>query len=409
MTDKIKVITGGVTAAEGFKAAGITAGLKKSGKKDLALIYCEEKSTSAACFTQNKYAAAPVIWSREHAEKGWSRAVVINSGNANACTGEEGYQNARKMAELVASKLPIFPDEVQVCSTGIIGVQLPMSIIEPGVLQAVGALSRDGGGDAAEAIRTTDTFAKEIAVEFELDGKLVKIGGISKGSGMIHPNMATMLAVITTDAVITPAALQQALKEVTDMSFNMISVDGDTSTNDSVIAFASGMAHNKAIKDDSSAGYAQFAEALQVVLVYLAKEIARDGEGASKLLEITVNGAKTVKDARLAAKSVVSSSLVKAAFFGNDANWGRIACALGYSGADFDIKLVDVSLKSAGGEFFVLKGGKDLPFDEELALKVLSEKEVITTIDFHQGQASATAWGCDLTYDYVKINGDYRS
>ena len=409
MTNQIKVIAGGVTAAEGFMAAGITAGLKKSGKKDIAVIYCEEKSTSAACFTQNKYAAAPVIWSREHAEKGWSRAVVINSGNANACTGEQGYQNAKKMAELTASKLPIFPDEVQICSTGIIGVQLPMQIIEPGVLKAVEALSRDGGAAAAEAIRTTDTFAKEIAVEFELDGKLVKMGGMSKGSGMIHPNMATMLAIITTDAVITPAAFQQALQEVVDLSFNMISVDGDTSTNDTVIALASGMAHNKMIKDDASAGYAQFSAALKVVLVHLAKEIARDGEGASKLLEVTVNGALTIKDARLAARSVVSSSLVKTAFFGNDANWGRIVCALGYSGAEFDINLVDICIKSAAGQFAVLKEGKDLPLDEELALKVLSEKEVITTIDFNQGMASATAWGCDLTYDYVKINGDYRS
>jgi len=406
--ENFKEISGGITVSGSFLATGINAGVKAgSTKKDIAVIYSPHQTSAAGVFTKNKVAAAPVQWSRALIKGGKARAIVVNSGNANACTGEEGLANTKKMAAWTAEALGIAWEEVLVCSTGVIGIQLPMDIMKKGIADACAALSSQGGHDAALAIMTTDTYAKEIAIEMQIDGKKIVIGGMAKGSGMIHPNMATMLGFITTDVKIAPILLQKALAGAADCSFNMITVDGDTSTNDTLLVLADGSSGLEI--NGEGWQYEAFCRGLDYVCIRLAKMLAADGEGASHFLEIKVINAKTHHDAKLAAKAVAASSLVKAAFFGEDANWGRIICAAGYSGADFDPQIVDIDLQSKAGSEPVMRAGAGLIFDEERAAAVLAEKEVKVLIDLHNGQAEAMAWGCDLTYDYVKINGDYRT
>ena len=407
----MKEISGGICAPKGFKAGGVTCGIKASSKKrDLALIYSEKPCNAAAVFTTNKVKAASVLVSQEHIAGGKLRAVIANSGNANACTGEDGLDVARKMAELVAGRFEIDPALVAVASTGVIGVPLPIDIIEKNIGALVGSLRDDEAGyDAAlEAIMTTDTRKKGLALEIEVDRKPVRIGGIVKGSGMIHPNMATMLCFITTDAAVEPEFLNSCLRDAVQRSFNRITVDGDTSTNDMVVIMANGEAGNSPISE-SSPGYELFAGALESLCIYLARATARDGEGATKLVTVTVLGAEDEDAAENIARTVASSSLVKAACFGADANWGRILCAMGYSGADFDQDEVDVSFASEEGEIQVCDGGESLPFSEEDAKRILKREEIEIRIKAGKGSGSAAAWGCDLTYDYVKINGDYRS
>lgn len=405
----IKEVTGGVTAAVGFMAAGVHAGVKKNAeKKDMALIYCENEAVCGGVFTKNKFAAAPVQWCRSVVAGGSARAVIVNSGNANACTGVQGDADAAKMAEATGAALGVPGGQVLVCSTGVIGVQMPMDVILPGIDACAAALSYDGAEAAAEAIMTTDLCRKECAVQYEYQGKVITVGGMAKGSGMIHPNMATMLCFITTDLAITPAALQKAVSEAADATFNMVTVDGDTSTNDSMLVLAGGAAGNDVVEVDSE-GYAEFLAALKFVAGRLAKLMAYDGEGATKLLECTVSGAADIADARLAAKAVVGSSLVKAAFFGEDANWGRIICAAGYSGAQFDPANVNLTLKSAAGAIQLMANGGGLAFDEEFAAKILKEREIAILLDLGAGEAEAVAWGCDLSHGYVSINADYRS
>lgn len=390
----------------GYSYAGIHAGLKKR-KKDMALIVSDRMATSAAAFTTNVVKAAPVIYDMGILKGGKAQAILVNSGNANACTGTRGLEDAGHSAALIAHELGIPEDAVFVSSTGVIGVPLDMEKIEGGIK----ALSTSLGDDpipAAEAILTTDTKTKLASVEVEIDGKSVTISGMAKGSGMIHPNMATMLCFIITDAEIGHEALQKLLGKGISDSFNMISVDGDTSTNDSVIVLANGASGCGEIEEGSTA-YAAFAAAFDQVLGELARQIVKDGEGASRFIEMRVTGAASKADARTLARAVISSSLVKAAFFGADANWGRILCAMGYSGASFNPDLVDLDFISAKGKIRVLEGGVPLPFDEEEAKAILLEKEVGVLADCHQGVEEAVAWGCDLTYDYVKINGDYRS
>lgn len=408
MEENFKEISGGITASGSFLAAGINAGVKAgSSKKDVAVIYSPNQATAAGVFTKNKVAAAPVQWSRTLIKGGKARAIVINSGNANACTGDEGLDNTKKMAAWTADALGIGREEVLVCSTGVIGIQLPMDIMKKGIADACSALSPQGGHDAALAIMTTDTYAKEIAIEMPIDGKKIVIGGMAKGSGMIHPNMATMLGFITTDVKIDSALLQKALADAVDRSFNMITIDGDTSTNDTLLVLADGSSGLEL--NGEGPQYEAFCRGLNYVCIRLAKMLAADGEGASHFLEVQVINAKTYHDAKLAAKSVAASSLVKAAFFGQDANWGRIICAVGYSGADFDPQIVDIDLQSKAGSEPVMRTGAGLVFDEERAAAILAEKDVKVLIDLHDGEEKATAWGCDLTYDYVKINGDYRT
>jgi glutamate N-acetyltransferase/amino-acid N-acetyltransferase len=390
-----------------FKAIGIHCGIKKK-KRDLCIIYSEKKSVAAATFTTNKVKAAPVILNMDNIKSSNTQAIVVNSGNANACTGDEGLTNAYNMAKSVADSLGLSPKEVLVASTGIIGVPLPMDIVIPGIKKACGLLSYSGGESAAEAIMTTDTFTKKITVEIEIDGKSVLISGIAKGSGMIHPNMATMLSFIVSNVNISKEMLSMALKDSVENSYNMISVDGDTSTNDMVIAMANGSAENSLIYNNSS-DFIKFKEALDFVNKELSKMIAMDGEGATKLIEVSLYNAKTLKDARSCAKSVVSSSLVKSAFFGSDANWGRILCALGYSNGEFSPEKIDISFNNDAGTLQLVKNGKGLCFNEELAKDILDKKNINITIDLNDGNYNATAWGCDLTYDYVKINGSYRS
>lgn len=390
-----------------FKAIGIHCGIKKK-KKDLCIIYSEKKSVAAATFTTNKVKAAPVILNMDNIKSSNTQAIVVNSGNANACTGDEGLTNAYNMAKSAADSLGLSPKEVLVASTGIIGVPLPMDIVIPGIKKACDLLSYSGGESAAEAIMTTDTFTKKITVEIEIDGKSVLISGIAKGSGMIHPNMATMLSFIVSNVNISKEMLSMALKDSVENSYNMISVDGDTSTNDMVIAMANGSAENSLIYNNSS-DFIKFKEALDFVNKELSKMIAMDGEGATKLIEVSLYNAKTLKDARSCAKSVVSSSLVKSAFFGSDANWGRILCALGYSNGEFSPEKIDISFNNDAGTVQLVKNGKGLCFNEELAKDILDKKNINITIDLKDGNYNATAWGCDLTYDYVKINGSYRS
>ena len=390
----------------GYSYAGIHAGLKKR-KKDMALIVSDRMATSAAAFTTNVVKAAPVIYDMGILKGGKAQAILVNSGNANACTGTRGLEDAGHSAALIAHELGIPEDAVFVSSTGVIGVPLDMERIEGGIKELATSL----GGDpipAAEAILTTDTKTKLASVEVEIDGKSVTISGMAKGSGMIHPNMATMLCFIITDATIGHEALQKLLGKGICDSFNMISVDGDTSTNDSVIVLANGASGCGEIEEGSTA-YAAFAAAFDQVLGELARQIVKDGEGASRFIEMRVTGASSKADARTLARAVISSSLVKAAFFGADANWGRILCAMGYSGASFNPDLVDLDFISAKGKIRVLEGGVPLPFDEDEAKAILLEKEVAVLADCHQGDGEAVAWGCDLTYDYVKINGDYRS
>lgn len=397
---------GGVTSPKGFLAAGVHAGLKKQ-KKDMALIVSAANAVSAGAFTTNKVKAAPVLWDMETLKGETHKAIVINSGNANACTAERGLKDAGDSAAYAAELLGLSQNEVFVASTGVIGVPLDMDKIKHGISMLVPCLSSDGHS-AAEAIMTTDTFSKEAAASVEINGKTVTIGGMSKGSGMIHPNMATTLSFITTDAAVSKKDLQALLGTTVDDTYNMVSVDGDTSTNDTVLVLANGMAGNDLLTLGTEE-WSLFEEAFRYVLGTLARYLARDGEGATRFIEMDVENALTKKDAKILARSVVSSSLVKAAFFGADANWGRILCAMGYSGADFDPSLVDLSFTSPAGTIQVVKNGEPLPFDEEVAKKILSEKEITAVADCHQGVFSAQAWGCDLTYDYVKINGDYRS
>lgn len=402
---EFKVVPGGgVTSARGFKASGVSAGVKYIGKKDVAVVYSECDASVAGVFTTNTVKAYPVLLNMERVKSGKARAVVVNSGNANACNGPRGMDDARAMTAEAARLLGVTRESVLVCSTGVIGQPLPMDRVIPGIGEAVGALSEKGGRDAAEAIMTTDTELKEYAVSFELDGKTVTVGGMAKGSGMIHPNMATLLCFVTTDAAVDPGFLKECLTYAADRSFNMVSVDGDSSTNDTLLALANGMAGNSEIKAGGK-GCEIFRDALTGVCVFLARAMARDGEGATKLIEVKVVNAATEKDARLAARSVASSTLFKAAVFGRDANWGRIICAAGYSGAQFNPDAVDIFLDHVQ----VARGGQGLPFDEEAAAAVLAGDTVNVLIDLKEGKDEAVAWGCDLTYEYVRINGDYRT
>ena len=401
---------GAVTAAQGFQAAGVYVGVKSSNqeKKDVALIYSEKPCNMAAMFTTNVVKAAPVQYDMKILAKGVAQAIFVNSGNANACTGQQGLDDVATIVTKVGQRLGIASDLVLMSSTGVIGQNLPMERLLAGVDLVSEQLDAEGGHSAAEAILTTDLHTKEMALTIDLDGINVTLGGIAKGSGMICPHMATMLSFITTDAVISQKTLQQALDEAVAGSFNQISVDGDMSTNDTVIMLANGLAGNAEIMPNSK-NYALFVSALSRIAVYLAKKIARDGEGATHLLEARVEGAKTLADARKIAKSVVSSNLVKAAIFGKDANWGRIICAAGYSGVDFDATKVNITLESYSGKLLVAENGGGLRFDENYAAKILQEEEVAVVITLQEGNATAQAWGCDLSYDYVKINADYRT
>lgn len=406
-----KNISGGVNAAKGFMANGLNAGIKNNVKKDMALVYSEKPCVVAGVFTTNKVKAAPVKWDYNVVHNSpYAQAVVINSGVANACTGEEGYGYCMDMAEAVGNEMQLPKDAVLVASTGVIGRQLPMDIIKEGIKKLPKGLKPDEEAAtlAAEAIMTTDTKSKQVAVNFEIDGKVVTVGGMCKGSGMIHPNMATMLCFITTDCMIKKDLLQKALSEIVNDTFNMISVDGDTSTNDSVLLLANGMAENKII-DTEDENYKKFYEALYYIMEELSKKIAGDGEGCTCLFEVRVLNALTKEDAKTMAKSVVCSSLTKAAIYGHDANWGRILCAMGYSGAEFDPELVDIYFESACGRLQIVKDGRADDYSEEEATKILSEEHVIAICDCKQGTFNATAYGCDLTHEYVNINADYRS
>lgn len=406
-----KNISGGVNAAKGFMANGLNAGIKNNVKKDMALVYSEKPCVAAGVFTTNKVKAAPVKWDYNVVHNSpYAQAVVINSGVANACTGEEGYGYCMDMAEAVGNEMQLPKDAVLVASTGVIGRQLPMDIIKEGIKKLPKGLKPDEEAAtlAAEAIMTTDTKSKQVAVNFEIDGKVVTVGGMCKGSGMIHPNMATMLCFITTDCMIKKDLLQKALSEIVNDTFNMISVDGDTSTNDSVLLLANGMAENKII-DTEDENYKKFYEALYYIMEKLSKKIAGDGEGCTCLFEVRVLNALTKEDAKTMAKSVVCSSLTKAAIYGHDANWGRILCAMGYSGAEFDPELVDIYFESACGRLQIVKDGRADDYSEEEATKILSEEHVIAICDCKQGTFNATAYGCDLTHEYVNINADYRS
>ncbi len=407
----MKIIDGGVTAAKGFLAAGLAAGIKKGNKKDMAMIYSSTPCMAAGTFTTNLVKAAPVKWDQEIVyHQPSAQAVVINSGVANACTGSEGMECCQMTAQEAAKVLNIEPTQVLVASTGVIGQQLPMDQIREGVRNLAPLLSgaREASALAAQAIMTTDTVPKEVAVTVELGGRTVTIGGMCKGSGMIHPNMCTMLSFVTTDAAISREMLQKALSDVVKDTYNMVSVDGDTSTNDTVLLLANGMAENPEITEDCK-DYETFKEALLYVNTCLAKKIAGDGEGATALFEVKVVGAENKEQAVTLAKSVITSNLTKAAIFGHDANWGRILCAMGYSGAQFDPDRVDLYFESAAGKLQIIENGVAVDYSEEEATRILSEKEVTAVADLKAGDAKATAWGCDLTYDYVKINADYRS
>jgi glutamate N-acetyltransferase/amino-acid N-acetyltransferase len=403
----MEFINGGICAAKGFTAGGIHCGIRKNkSKRDLALILSEKKASAAAVYTTNLVKGAPLAVTKMHLMNGVAQAVICNSGNANTCNAN-GIEIATKMATLTANTLGIDEDDVIVASTGVIGQPLDIEPIESHMEELKASLG-DNSKEAAEGIMTTDTVLKEVAVSFEIGGVECKIGGIAKGSGMIHPNMATMLVFITTDCAISPAMLQKALSSDIQNTFNMVSVDGDTSTNDMVSVLANGMAGNEEITEEGEA-FNEFMKALNSVTVYLCRMIAGDGEGATKLLECKVTGAKDEKTAKTVAKSIICSSLTKAAMFGADANWGRVLCAIGYSGADVDVNKVDVSFISAKGEIPVCKDGAGIEFSEEKAKEILLEKEIIISVGLNSGDADATAWGCDLTYEYVKINGDYRT
>ena len=422
----MKQISGGICAPRGFRAAGVRCGIKSShggadgnqpvvpvirdfteGKKDLAMILSDCECTAAAVYTLNRVKAAPLYVTMGHLENGVCRGVIANSGNANACA-PMSHENAEKMCELAAAATDLEPADFVVASTGVIGQTLNIAAVERGVAPLAAALSSDGSDSAAGAIMTTDLVKKEVALETVIGGKTVTIGGIAKGSGMIHPNMGTMLCFITTDCAITHELLQEALHEIVPRTFNRVTVDGDTSTNDMCVVLANGMAGNALIewKDED---YTVFRNALHAVCQQMARSIAADGEGASRLITCTVTAARSEESAERLAKAVVGSSLVKAAMFGTDANWGRVICAMGYSKAPFRPEYVDISFSSILGEVTVCKNGTGLDFDEELAKKILTQDEVVINISLHEGEHSATCWGCDLTYEYVKINGDYRS
>ena len=404
----MEIIEGGVCAAKGFTAGGIYCGIRKNKtKKDLALIYSEVPASAAAVYTTNLVKGAPLTVTKKHLTNGTACAVICNSGNANTCNAN-GLEIAEQTCKLLAGALNINCDDVVVASTGVIGQPLNIEPIRSGIPCLIESLSSDGSAEAAEAIMTTDTALKEIAVEFELGGKTCRIGGIAKGSGMIHPNMATMLVFITTDAAISPEMLQKALSSDIAETFNMISIDGDTSTNDMVTVLANGLAGNETVCSEG-ADFDAFMKALNTVNVYLCRCIAADGEGATKMLECSVDGAKDISTAKTVAKSVICSSLTKAAMFGADANWGRVLCAIGYSGADVDVSKIDVSFKSKAGTILVCKAGAGVEFSEEMAKEILLENEIYILVSLNDGDACATAWGCDLTYEYVKINGDYRT
>ena len=407
----LKFIEGGVCAAQGFKAAGIHVGVKtKAGwKKDVALIVSDVECAASAVFTKNVVKAAPIHVDKKHLENGKAKAIIANSGNANACA-PNGEENAIKMCQAAAKAIGCDPTDVLVSSTGVIGQTLNVKVIEDGMADLYAALesSVEASDAAAHAIMTTDTVKKEVAVETTVGGKTVRMGGIAKGSGMIHPNMGTMLCFLTTDCAITPEMIKTALLETVNVSFNRISVDGDTSTNDTCMVLANGMAGNAVITEKGE-DYAAFLEALQALCTELAKMMASDGEGAKHLITCTVKGAADEAQAEIIAKSVIGSSLTKAAIFGADANWGRVLCAMGYSGEQFDPDKVDVHFTSAAGDVAVCAKGRGLDFDEDLAKKVLSEHDVEINITMGEGDASCTCWGCDLTYDYVQINGDYRT
>jgi len=404
-------IKGGVCAPKGFLAGGVSCEIKKgSTKKDLALIYSKNLCSTAAMFTRNKVKAASVVLSQANISDGKLRAIIANSGNANACTGQEGTAAAKRMAQAAADNLLISPSEIAVASTGVIGVPLPIEKIEANIDALKASLKSDESGhDAAlEAIMTTDIRKKEIAVEIEIDGKIIRVGAMAKGSGMIHPNMATMLCFVTTDAAILPSTLDACLRRAVSRSFNRVTVDGDTSTNDMIVVMANGEAGNTLITDTDGENEIFYA-ALEYVCVSLARQMARDGEGATKLVTVTVKGAQSEEKAAVFARSVAASSLVKAACFGADANWGRVLCALGYSGEDFDPNKTSVSFRSACGEIEVCSKGVTTHFSEEKAKEILLQEEIEIIVNLNDGRESASFWGCDLTYDYVKINGDYRS
>lgn len=409
----VNFIEGGVCAAKGFRANGIQCGLAHAGasvtkkKNDIALIVADKECTAAAVYTTNKVKGAPILVTKKHLEDGIAKAVIVNSVNANTCN-PDGVEKANKMCELAANQLGISVDDVIVASTGVIGQVLPIEPIANGMQELADGLSYDGNKRALEAIMTTDTMPKEIALEFTVGGKVCRMGGMLKGSGMIHPNMATTLTFITTDADISAELLQRALSDVVKVTLNRVSIDGDTSTNDMVCIMASGTAENKPINHEDE-DFEAFEDALYNIMMNLARMMARDGEGATKLIECVCFGADTEKIAETVAKSVITSSLFKAAMFGEDANWGRILCAVGYADADFDINKVDVSIGSAKGAVNVCKNGAGVDFSEEIAKEILGEEEIVISISIGDGNASAVAWGCDLTYDYVKINGDYRS
>ena len=409
MNKHCRFTDGGISAVAGIQTAGIHSGIKKM-KKDIALIVSDKKAAAAGVFTKNKVKAPPVLATMENLKKagGYGRAIIVNSGNANACTGDQGLRDAQNMIKATAENLQMPEQEVLVSSTGVIGVQLPMDIVLPGIKTACQALGYNNSHDTAISIMTTDTYPKETAVETMIDGQKITIGGIAKGSGMIHPNMATMLAFIASDVSITPSLLQAALKDVVEETFNMISVDGDTSTNDMVLVLANGYANNQQITKKNE-DYQSFKEALHLLCYKLAELVVRDGEGATKFVTVKVNNAGSLKDARSAARTITTSSLVKTAVFGEDANWGRVIMAIGNSEADFDPDKVDIYLESSCGREQMMQDGMGLVFNEEKAKEILSEKDIIYTVDLKMGNYAATAWTCDLSYEYVRINADYRS
>ncbi len=403
----MKIIEGGVCAAKGFTASGIHCGVRKNrSKRDLSLIFSERRAITAAVYTTNLVKGAPLLVTKNNIADGYAQAIICNSGNANTCN-PNGVEIAELTCELIGRELGISPKDVVIASTGVIGQKLDITPIKKGIPELVKSLGQNSR-EAAEGIMTTDISQKEIAVSFMIGGVECKIGGIAKGSGMINPNMATMLAFITTDAAISQKMLQKALSEDVKNTFNMISVDGDTSTNDMVSVMANGMAENREITSEGE-DFSAFVEALNTVTLYLCRMIAADGEGATKLLECKVEGAPDEKTAKTVAKSVISSSLVKSMMFGADANCGRVLCAIGYSGAEIDVGRIDVSFASGAGEIMVCKDGMVIAFSEQTAKEILLEKEVIIKIELKSGRCRARAWGCDLTYDYVKINGDYRT
>ena len=403
----MKTIPGGVCAAKGFTAAGVHCGIRKNKvKKDLALILSDRPAAAACVYTTNLVQGAPIAVTRAHVQDGYARAILCNSGNANTCNAD-GVEIAEAMCSLLAAECGIQPTDVIIGSTGVIGQPLPLAPIQAGMPALVQALG-DHSDDAAEAIMTTDLKKKELAVAFEVEGKTCHLGGIAKGSGMIHPNMATMLVFLTTDAAISSELLHKALSTDVQSTFNMVSVDGDTSTNDMVVILANGLAGNAPVTEENEE-FAVFMKALNTVTMQLCRMLAGDGEGATRLLECRVQGAADLATARTVAKAVICSSLVKAAMFGADANWGRVLCAIGYSGAAVDVQKVDVAFASAAGRIEVCKDGAGIPFSEEYAKEILLKNEIEIQVDLHMGEAESTAWGCDLTYDYVKINGDYRT